>query len=351
MLVLPLVAVVAMQCSSTPADPATTARTYRMGFSAAPPRLETQSVIQTIEMWSKRGDAALLALTPPWKAMLNDTNPSVVIRRDQLELVNYYRQKGMQIVAMVDATDGLARDKEAPELVALGRSIKEPAIQAMYREYLLAVDSILHPDYIALAMETNLTRALVPADVYTALRVMTGATAAALRAAGTHAKLYVSVQVETAWGRLPNTGHYMGVASDLADFPFIDALGLSSYPYLGGFSEPEDVPIDYYSRIAGDAHMPVLVVEGGWSSISVPGGATSSPEEQARYIARQMQLLDRAHAVGVFQITFTDIDLAAWNLPSGSIIPLFASLGLVTTELTPKPALAEWDKAFTRPLQ
>src|SRR5438046_10406766 len=154
---------------------------------------------------------------------------------------------------MVDATDGLARDKVAPELVAAGRSIKEPVIQALYREYVIAVDSMLHPDYLALAMETNLIRAIAPADVYAAMVAMTNATAAALGSRGTQAKLYVSVQVETAWGHLPSTGQYARTATDLKDFPFSVALGLSSYPYLGGFAEPEDVPLDYYGRIAGDA--------------------------------------------------------------------------------------------------
>jgi len=345
---VPLVFVLsAAQCRNDPASPAI-ARTYRMGFSAAPPQLSVQSVIQTIDMWSKRGDAALLALTPPWKAMLADTAPRVIIRREQVDLVNYYRGKGMEIVAMIDATDGLARDKEHPDLIAAGRSIKEPAIQALFREYALAVDSILHPDRLLLAMETNLIRAMAPAEVYAAMRTMVNATATALTSAGSHTTLGVSVQVETAWGRLPGNGTYVGVAQDISDFPFTANLGLSSYPYLGGFADPSDIPLNYYERIATEAHKPVLVVEGGWSSVSVEGGASTSPEEQARYIARQMQLLDDAKAVDVFQITFTDIDLASWNLPGGSILPLFAYLGLVTADFQAKPALAEWDRAFAR---
>jgi len=307
-------------------------------------------VLATIDAWSPHADAALLALTVPWKSMLADTSASVVLRREQLELVQLYRRKGFPVVAMIDATDGLARDKEAPELVALGRSIREPAVQAVYREYVLAVDSILHPDYLALAMETNLIRLAAPADVYGALRTMVNAAAQALRAARTASRLYVSVQVETAWGRLPRTDRYAGVADDVRDFPFIEALGLSSYPFLGGFAEPDDVPLDYYRRLGTEAARPVLVVEGGWSSGSVTG-VTSSPERQARWIKRQIQLADEARAVGIFQITFTDIDLSSYVVPAGSILPLFAQLGLVDTGLHPKPALAEWDRAFQRPLR
>jgi len=158
------------------------------------------------------------------------------------------------------------------------------------------------------------------------------------------------VQVETAWGRLPNTGHWEGVARDRTDFPFIQALGLSSYPYLGGFSDPGEVPLDYYARLTADSPLPMLVVEGGWSSASVDG-VVSSPERQARWIARQAEIAERGGLVAVMQITFTDLDLSAIPVPAGSILPLFAHLGMVDTALQPKPALAEWDRVFARALR
>ena len=155
-------------------------------------------------------------------------------------------------------------------------------------------------------------------------------------------------QVETAWGRRP-TGPYQGIAQDLADFPFADVLGLSSYPYLGGFADPEAIPLDYYSRIPQGTTLPVLVVEGGWPSVSV-GSVVSSPAEEARYITRQERLLDSARAKGVFQLTFYDLDLRGFPpQPPGSILPLFTHLGLADSAMHAKPALAVWDGVFRRP--
>jgi hypothetical protein len=139
----------------------------------------------------------------------------------------------------------------------------------------------------------------------------------------------------------------VGIAQDLTDFPFVEAIGLSSYPYLGGYAEPEDVPLNYYSRIVQGTTLPVLVVEGGWSSVSFDT-LVSSPAEQARYIARQVQLLDSARAKGAFQLTFYDLDLSASPPPPGSILPLFSHLGLADSVFNPKPALAVWDAAFHR---
>jgi len=78
---------------------------------------------------------------------------------------------------------------------------------------------------------------------------------------------------------------------------------------------------------------------------------SSSPEMQARYIARQSKLLDGANALAVFQLSFTDLDLGNFPKPVPAILPLFATLGLVDGNLRPKPALATWDKIFARRLQ
>jgi len=122
------------------------------------------------------------------------------------------------------------------------------------------------------------------------------------------------------------------------------ALGLSSYPYFV-YQDPDEIPLNYYSRVPNGRSLPLMVVEGGWASVSA-GAQISSPEEQARYLRRQAKLLDSAKASAVFQLTFTDLDVASWNLPPGSILPQFATLGLVDVNLRPKAALAIWDSLF-----
>ncbi len=339
-------------CSNGVDPNAVAARTYRLGFSATPPRLTIQSVLQTIEAWRPHSDIAQITQGVPWRALLADTSAAALVTRDLKELAALYHSRGLPLIVEIDVTDGLARDREAPELVALGRSITEPAVQQRYREYLAAVDSILHPEYLGLAMETNLVRALALPSVYVAMRTMVAGGENTLLAQGSVAKRFISVQVETAWGRLPAVGHFVGIDADRADFPFIKALGLSSYPFLAGFANPSDVPVDYYARLneSSATRLPMLVVEGGWSSGSV-SGVTSSPDKQALWIKRQMEMADRAALVAVTQITFTDLDLSTYPVPPGSILPLFAQLGLVDVDFHAKPALTEWDRAFARPLR
>jgi hypothetical protein len=329
--------------SSTGPDTAGSRRSFAMGFAGTPPRYDVTIAVAAIDLWSKRADAAMIAQSPPWDSLLAGVKPELLVTRDLLPLANYYRTKGHTLWLYLDPANGLNRTAEADELVKAHRSITEPTIQQLFRRFAIVADSILKPAHIGLALETNLIRSASPATLYAAVKQVANDAAADLRGKGTTAKLSVSVQVDHAWGNA--AGPYAGIATDFTDFPYIDELGLSSYPYLAGFTAPEQLPSDYYSRLVAGKTIPVMVTEGGWNS-ETAGTVTSSPQIQRRYIVRQAALLDAAHATAVFQLMFTDLDIPALNLPPGSVLPFFAYNGLVDVNLTPKPALAVWDSLF-----
>ena len=124
---------------------------------------------------------------------------------------------------------------------------------------------------------------------------------------------------------------FQGIDADIKDFPFARMLGLSSYPYFA-YGEPEAMPRDYYTRLAGARRMPAIVVEGGWTSASV-GSVTSTPALQARYIARHAELLDSIRARGVIQTLYADIDLKSLPIAVPEILPLFTQIGLTDSDL------------------
>lgn len=355
-LVAALVAVLA-GCGSDdkPTKPAAPTRTYFMGFSSLPPRGSIASIVATIDAFAPHSDAALIVTEPPWDSLLAGRSPDSLIRNNQFGLANYFRGKGLNtIVVSVDPTNGLDRASDSAPLVAAGRSLTEPAIQALFRAYVVAMDTLIHPQYLSVASETNLIRAAAPGTLYDALVQVANDAAADVRAHDATVKLFTTVQVEVAWGRAPGvTGPYVGIATDRSDFPFSQIVGLSSYPYLAGFTLPDSVPIDYYSKLVEGNPLPEMVIESGWSSDSlarwIPWADPPilNVETQARYIARHAAILDRAGAIGWFQIMFTDLDLASLGFPA-SAVP-FASLGLVDVDLNPKPALSAWDRVLQLP--
>lgn len=331
-------------CGDDEPAPAAT-RSWQMGFSPTPPRPTVQAVLQGIDLWSRRSELAIIHEELPWADLLAGQSPEAILDRDKVQLVDYMKARGQQLVFMGDLNDGLDRAAEAPQLRAAGRSITEPAVQRLYRDYMLAVDRKLRPVLLGLVAEANLIRVAAP-SLYPAVRQAANDTAAALRAAASTTPLMASVQVEVAWGRLGGSGPYAGIETDFADFPFLQTLGLSSYPYFG-WTEPEDLPLDYYTRLRNGRSTPVMVVEGGWASASA-GSLVGSPAKQARYVTRHAALLDEARAAGWLQLVFADIDIASIPPPVPANLPLFTSIGFTDSDFAAKPALAVWDALFAR---
>jgi hypothetical protein len=325
-------------------------RTYAMGFSPNPPSADFALAVRAIQTWTTRADIAQMGGEPPWDSLLAGLRPDSLVIRNQLVLAQYFRAQNLKLFLVVDPLNGLNRASDSDPLKALGHSLTEPAMRALARAYAVALDTLLRPDYLELAVETNLVRAYSPAPLYQAEILFADSAAADVRAVDATVRLVTSVQVDQAWGHIGPPAVYQGIDQDRIDFAFEQVLGMSSYPYLSGFAKPEDIPADYYSKLVQGAPIPVIITEGGWSSASV-AGIPSDPDKQRRYIVKQAALCDRVGAIGWMQIPFTDIDLASLPPPYNTSVAPFAYLGLVDATLRPKPALSAWDAVFARPRQ
>jgi hypothetical protein len=323
------------------------ARSYRMGFATSAPRPVLNLVLQSLDLWTQHADAAIISTEVPWDSLIGGENPVTYVTDNYVQLVGIYRSKNMKLWVYIDPENGLNRSSDSDPLVALGESIAQPAVQQVYRRFVVVMDSVLRPDHLGLALETNLIRLVAPDSIYAGVKAAANAAAADVRVVDGQVPLSVSVQAEVAWGKLGGTS-YLGTAQDFTDFPFLQELGISSYPYLGGFGAPSAIPLNYYSQLGSGHSVPVFVSEGGWSSASLINPATglavtSSPAAQAAYIDRQGQMLAQANAIGVFQLTFTDLDLSGWGSVDSAELYPFAFLGVVDSSFNPKPALASWD--------
>ena len=347
LLALSLVLAVTGCAKSSTAPRPLTPRSFRMGFALNAPRADFPLLLRALGLMTTHSDAAIMSNEAPWDSLLAGTPPDAFVRRQQLPLADYYRGRGLRVWVYLDPGNGLDRGGESNPLVAAGRSITEPAIQQLYKDYAVALDTLIHPDVFGVVLETNLIRAVSPEPLYAAIRQVANDAAAAIRAHDAGVKLAASVQVETAWGKLTG-GPYQGVDTDFADFPFIQSLGLSSYPYFV-WPTPESLPADYYSRLLSGHSVPVAVVEGGWTSENF-STVTSSPDTQRRYLERQALLLDGVNAKAWFQLTFTDIELHSLGPSLAAGLLPFSRLGVVDTVLAAKPALSTWDAVFARPV-
>ena len=327
-------------------DEESISRTFRMGFQNSAPRFDNLDLfIQSLNLWTQRADAAMITTEVPWAELLAGTSVNDYVVNNYKGLVEYYRTKNLKLWVYIDPQNGLDRTTDAVDLHQAGKSIADADMQLLYKKFAVAMDSILKPDHVGLALETNLIRDAASSSIYNGVKTAANSAAQAIRAHNANVPLSISVQVDHAWGKLGG-GSYTGIAQDFTDFPFIQELGLSSYPYFG-FTNPTDIPLNYYSRLVEGKNIPVFVTEGGWSSASVPGSFTSSPELQKAYIEHHAHLLNETRAEAVFQLLFTDIDVTSVPDDVPDNINYFLYLGLVDINFSIKPALQAWDKVFS----
>lgn len=323
------------------------ARTWRMGFGSLPPRFDVDTLLASIGQWAPRAELAAIQEELPWTALLNGADAGALVDEILLPRVRHYRALGLKVLFVAELNDGLAREAEAPQLRAMGRTLAEPEVQDAWLRYVVAASQRLELDWLCLAAETNLVRLIAPPALYRAIRQCAVKGAAAIRAAGGARRpvLMTSVQVEAAWGRMPwQDGTFAGVDADLGDFGFTECLGLSSYPFLA-HGTPEEVPLQWYARLAAASGLPALVTECGWSS-----AGASSQNLQQRYISCHASWLDEVGAIGMIQAFYADLDLNHLPIPIPPNLPTFAQLGLTGAQFEPKAALAAWDRLFARPI-
>ena len=328
-------------------------RTYRMGFQNSAPRFDDINLfLQSLNLWMSRADAAIVSTEVPWDSLLAGVDASAYVIRHYKDLVALYRNKNLMLWVYIDPQNGLERRSDANALVIAGKSIAQPDIQQKYKSFVIAMDSILKPEHLGLALETNLIRIASTPAIYNGMKQAANDVAKELKIKNSKAKLSVSIQVDLAWGGLGGLP-YQGIAQDLVDFPFIEELGFSSYPYLI-YNTPAEIPQDYYTRLMSGINLPVFVSEGGWASKSVTTPSRSfisSDAIQKEYVERHHQLLNSVKATALFQLAFTDIDVS--KIPPGVSpnIAYFTTIGLVDTNLQPKPSLSAWDANFKKQLR
>lgn len=327
-------------------DPRAT-RSYRMGFSPIPPRPDMDLLLAMIDSMAAVSDIAIIQQAVPWAQLLDGASMDSLVS-DRGGLADYLRFKGLSIIFLVDPLDGLDRRREDPGLLETGHSILEPGIRAMHEEWVRRIAARIRPEYLGLASEINTLAARGDPTLYGAIRDLVNTLAPQVRALSPTTRVFVSFQVDEANGANgvidPIIDHFA-----LLDDYDVDAIGLSSYPVFF-YADPADVPADYFARFDEATSLPLLMVEGGWSSADVPL-SSGSPEQQVDFLKRYEALLDGVDAEAWVMLTFADLDIGSLALPPDRAAGLsnFSRMGVVDSDLHHKPAWAEWKRIFDRP--
>lgn len=197
MLYFGLVCLLLTSCKKETTNQPTT-RTYRMGFQNSAPRVDFDLTIRSLQLWEQRADAAMITTEVPWDSLYAGTSPKNYVLNNFKGLVDYYRSKNFKLWVYIDPANGLNRGSDALALVARKKSIAQANVQQLYRRFAFVMDSILKPDHMGLALETNLIRGAAPDSVYKGVKKAANDAFTEIRAYDKHAKMSVSIQVDYA---------------------------------------------------------------------------------------------------------------------------------------------------------
>ena len=321
-------------------------RPYRLGWFMVPPKPSVESVLATFPEAAKHSDAVLLQREVPWSRILAGTSMETIVEEDYDGLIAYLRGLGLHVSILVDPLDGLDRTRESNETRNAGRTLNDPALRDLHEQWVELLAARYRPDYLGLASEINSLAARGDATLFANLRDVCNRLAPRVRSLAPGTKVFVSFQVDEAWGRPPVPPSSVDHFALARDFD-VDVMGLSSYPSFF-FDQPSEIPDDYFRRLQVASGKPVILAEGGWSSDRFGSGETPfSLAQQAAFHARLFDLMDSVQAELVILLLFADLDIeayAATAAPGQNIEGLrpFSKMGIVTSELAPKPAFDIW---------
>lgn len=323
-------------------------RTFLMGWSPIAPRPETPLLLDLIDSIAAVSEVMLVQQGVPWEPLLAGA-PMDSLVQDVAQLTDFIVAKGMQVMFLVDPLDGLDRTKEDPALVDAGRTILEPEIRTLHEEWVRQVASRVAPRWFGLASEINTMAALGDPTLYAEVLDLINTLSPQVRQISPASQVFVSFQADQANGVLGSTGGIDHFA--LIDDFDVDALGLSSYPVFA-FDDPSEVPADYFAVFDQATALPLIMVEGGWSSENVPW-SQGTPDQQRRFFTVYEGLLDGVDAEAWVMLTFTDIDFNNFGLPPDRALGLsnFGFMGILDVDLQRKPSYVEWARTFARPLR
>lgn len=326
-------------------------RSLRLGLSATPPERTGQAYVNAFATAAQYADTLLIQRPPPW----TDFMPGGTVSKEtadntRLETSLLKQYTNLDLFYAIDPTDGVvqrSRIANLPAAVDPAVGFLDKDLRNAFVAYTAYVVKNYHPEYLALGVEINMLYERTPAQFEAFVSLYAEAYAVA-KAANPSTKVFPTFQLEDIEGRsgIAHPPHW-----EVLDYfrGRMDALAISTYPFLGDLRSAADIPPDYYTQLRARWPAPgeVLIAEAGYSSMPVEGAVNIGTEEdQAAYLLR---LLTEAEA--------QRFSLVVW---AAALDPAFAregaasvlrDIGLRRADGSNKLAWSTWEEWARRPLE
>lgn len=292
------------------------------GVSLSPKSFESADFVQFFEKAQQAGEIIMWA--GDWNELTVDNGGPRVIT----ELASTYEYTPLVEVQFFTQSSG-----------QLLRPLNEET-KNQYVTSAVAFCEKYKPPYIGFGIETNVLYMKSPDDFYEFVEFYSKVYDA-VKVTSPETQVFTVFQLERMKGL--NGGIFGGVNDPdeahwfLLDLVPSDITVFTTYPGLI-YTDPSEIPADYYTEIASHTKKRVAFTEIGWHSAAYPPGYESSEAEQAAFVETFFELTKDV-----------DLELCIWSfLYDQDIIEPFNTMGLYDTNGNAKQAWNTWIRTSWR---
>jgi hypothetical protein len=266
--------------------------------------------------------------------------------RAETALLDQY--SGLTRYYAIDPTDGVvqrSRIANLPASVDPQVGFKDPALREAFIAYTAYVVKNYKPDYLALGVEVNMLyeRNRDQFDAFVSLYKEAYDQA---KAANPHTKVFPTFQLEDLQGTFGTIHPPHWEVLDAFQGK-MDALAISTYPFLAQIHSAGDIRPDYYSQLKAHFKGEIFIAETAYTSAPVDGQVVVGTEEdQQAYLVR---LLSEAETNGFSMVVWYAALDPAYATSGTSAV--FKDIGLRKSDGSNKLAWGTWEEWSRRPLK
>jgi hypothetical protein len=296
----------------------------------------------------------------PWEEALNDSKMS---RNILYDLNNRISRTGADKDVYLGVTPlstyrdqlagywGESENMELPDKWK-SKSFNDPDIIRAYLNYCRFMIDKFEPKYFAYGIEVNMLGHHDP-EVFRDYLVLTENIYIGLKSFYPDLPIFLTIQLET-------FNNNFEKQKDIIEsiIPYTDYIAISSYPF-GNFSDPGDIPGDWFSRLYNMApEKPVATAETAFLAedltLEIFNGNTieGNQDYQARYLDLLFNQMAGIDCKFITWFVIRDYDQLWLSMEEQGVDEIFKSwrdTGLIDEEGNPRLALKYWDKWLSLP--
>lgn len=323
------------------------------GFFPSPPEITMEKVLEHYVTLGKHADVILYQNQVPWEDFKDSPDSESQTISDMTNQLILARREGMEGLYVVDPLNGLNRREFQNLPPGWEPSFRNPDVRSAFRNFTLRILREFRPRYLGLASEIN-TYADAHPDDFPYFLSLYNEIYDAVKTESPDTQVFTTFQ----WEDLNNLWH-QPFEEDFVPGkikweqievfePRLDLWVISSYPYISS-DQAAALPDDYYTVPLDRTDKPLAVAEGGCRSedfLNLKG----TEEDQVAYLNAIYSQIGERMAFWIYLLA-RDINVESYGQyikgTDLDTLGFFATVGLITYEGHPKPALETWDSPRT----